>query len=68
MQVWRTVLATLTLVLVKVVRLSPKYGPQTLNKVSDFIGRVVKGKSKGMSMKKAVQQTLNSETHLTSVK
>ena len=35
-----------------------KYGPQTLNKVSDFIGRVVKEKAKGMSMKKAVQQTV----------
>ena len=31
-----------------------KYGPQTLSKATDFIGRVVKEHAKRMSMNKAV--------------
>ena len=36
-----------------------KYGPQTLQKANDFIGRVVKVEFEtGLAMKKVVQQTL----------
>ena len=45
-----------------------KYGHQTFNKVSDFIGRVLKEKAKGTSMKKAVQHTLIDFTKPTLIK